>query len=211
MSMPVLRTVRVFAMSENHTTVTVQRCLDALAGETPADPLIRALLDRAVGRLEMLCASMLYRAYPRLTRPPLCLDADEVLGAVVERLLKSMHAVRPRTVREFFALANRHLRWELNDLTRRLDEQPPAVELREGLVPAPAGSSSVLAPAGRRILEAIDGLPVDEREVFDLVRIQGLTQAEAAEVLGVSAKTVQRRLNRSLVLLADELDHLRPP
>ena len=82
-------------MSENHTTVTVQRCLDALAGETPADPLIRALLDRAVGRLEMLCASMLYRAYPRLTRPPLCLDADEVLGAVVERLLKSMHAVRP--------------------------------------------------------------------------------------------------------------------
>ena len=47
--------------------------------------------------------------------------------------------------------------------------------------------------------------------MFDLVRIQGLTQAEAAEVLGVSAKTVQRRLNRSLVLLADELDHLRPP
>src|SRR5262249_42610512 len=35
-SMPVLRTVRVFAMSENHTTVTVQRCLDALAAETPA-------------------------------------------------------------------------------------------------------------------------------------------------------------------------------
>jgi RNA polymerase sigma factor (sigma-70 family) len=121
-----------------------------------------------------------------------------------------MHAVRPRTVREFFALANQHLRWELNDLARRLDEQPPAVELREGLVPAPAASSSVLAPAGRRILEAIDGLPVDEREVFDLVRIQGLTQAEAAEVLGVSAKTVQRRLNRSLMLLADELDHLRP-
>ena len=47
------------------------------------------------------------------------------------------------------------------------------------------------------MLEAIDGLPEDEREVFDLVRIQGLTQAEAAEVLGVSAKTVQRRLNRA--------------
>ena len=127
-------------MSENHTTVTVQRCLDALAGETPADPLIRALLDRAVGRLEMLCASMLYRAYPRLTRPPLCLDADEVLGAVVERLLKSMHAVRPRTVREFFALANQHMRWELNDLARRLDERPAAVELDEGQVPAQASS-----------------------------------------------------------------------
>ena len=47
-------------------------------------------------------------------------------------------------------------------------------------------------------------------EAFDLVRIQGLTKPEAAEVLGVSAKTVQRRLNRSLLLLAKELDDLRP-
>ena len=91
------------------------------------------------------------------------------------------------------------MRWELNDLARRLDEQPAAVELREGLVPAPASSGSVSHPDGRRMLEAIDDLPEDEREVFGLVRIQGLTQAEAAEVLGVSAKTVQRRLNRGLV------------
>jgi RNA polymerase sigma-70 factor (ECF subfamily) len=60
------------------------------------------------------------------------------------------------------------------------------------------------------MLGAIEGLPEDEREVFDLVRIQGLTQAEAAEVLGVSAKTVRRRLNRGLVLLAEQLDDLRP-
>jgi RNA polymerase sigma-70 factor (ECF subfamily) len=60
------------------------------------------------------------------------------------------------------------------------------------------------------MLEAIDRLPEDEREAFGLVRVQGLTHPEAAEVLGVSAKTVQRRLNRSLVLLAKELDHLRP-
>ena len=78
------------------------------------------------------------------------------------------------------------------------------------MVPAPASSGSVLTPDGRRMLEAIDRLPEDEREVFGLVRIQGLTQVEAAEVLGVSAKTVQRRLNRSLVLLAKELDDLRP-
>jgi RNA polymerase sigma-70 factor (ECF subfamily) len=198
-------------MSEGHTTtVTVQRYLDALAGDTPADPIIRALLDRAVGRLEMLCANMLYRSYPRLTHPPLNLQPEEMLGAVVGRLLKAMHAVRPRTVREFFALANQHMRWELNDLARRLDEQPAAVELLEGLVPAPASSHSVLTPDGRRMLEAIDQLPEDEREAFSLVRIQGLTQAEAAEVLGVSAETVQRRLNRGLLLLAEQLDDLRP-
>jgi RNA polymerase sigma-70 factor (ECF subfamily) len=197
-------------MSEDHTTAAVQRYLDALAGDAPAEPIVRALLDRAVGRLEMLCSGMLYTSYPRLTRPPLALQTDEVLGAVVERLLKAMRTVRPRTVREFFALANQHMRWELNDLARRLDERAVAVELREELVPAPPSSNSVLTPDARRILEAIDGLPEEEREVFGLVRVQGLTQVEAAEVLGVSDKTVQRRLNRALLLLAERLDDLRP-
>jgi DNA-directed RNA polymerase specialized sigma24 family protein len=58
--------------------------------------------------------------------------------------------------------------------------------------------------------QAIGDLPEDEREAFDLVRIQGMTQVEAAEVLGVSIKTVQRRLNRALLILTEELDDLRP-
>ncbi len=60
------------------------------------------------------------------------------------------------------------------------------------------------------MLDAIDKLPDEEREVFGLVRLQGLTKTEAAEVLDVSAKTVQRRLNRARLLLAEELDDLRP-
>ena len=52
------------------------------------------------------------------------------------------------------------------------------------LVPAPASSDSGLSPDSRRMLEAIDGLPEGEREAFDLVRIQGMSQAEAAQVLG---------------------------
>jgi len=42
-----------------------------------------------------------------------------MLGGVVEGLLKAMRSIRPRTVREFFALANQHMRWQLNDLARR--------------------------------------------------------------------------------------------
>jgi RNA polymerase sigma factor (sigma-70 family) len=197
-------------MNEEHTTVVVQRYLDALAEERPAEPIIRSLLDRSVRRLQMLCTNLLYRSYPRLTQPPVNLQPDELLGGVVERLLKAMREVRPPTVRQFFALVNQHMRWELNDLARRLDEQPAALELYEGLVPAPASSDSGISPEGRRMLEAIDKLPEEEREVFSLVRFQGLTHAEAAEVLGVSAKTVQRRLNRGLLLLAEELDDLRP-
>ena len=197
-------------MSEEHTTALVQRYLDELAEDSPAEPIIRALLDRAVRRLHLLCARLLYRSYPRLANPPLNLEVDELLGGVAERLLKALREVRPRTVRQLFALADQHMRWELNDLARRLDDQPAAVELCEGLVPSPASSGSGLTPEGRRMLEAIGDLPEDEREAFGLVRIQGLTQVEAAEVLGVSIKTVQRRVNRALPTLEEELDDLRP-
>ena len=36
-----------------------------------------------------------------------------------------------------------------------------------------------------------------------------MMHAEAAETLGVSTKTVQRRLNRGLLLLSDQLGDLR--
>src|SRR5215471_14527801 len=124
-------------MDEERTTAVVQRYLDELAGDATAEPLVRALLDRAVRRLHELCAALLYRRYPRLTRPPLNLQADELLGAVVERLLKALREARPATARQFFALACRHMRWELNDLARRLDEQPTAVGLPDESVPAP--------------------------------------------------------------------------
>jgi RNA polymerase sigma factor (sigma-70 family) len=197
-------------MEEQRTTAVVQRYLDALAGDAPAEQAVRALLDRAVSRLHHLCAALLHRSYPRLARPPLNLQADELLDAVVERLLKALREVRPATVRQFFALASQHMRWELNETARRLDEQPSAVELNEGLVPAPASSDSGLTPNSRRMFAAIADLPEEEREVFDLVRIQGLSQAEAGQVLGVSAPTVNRRLNRGLQLLLEALDDLRP-
>jgi RNA polymerase sigma-70 factor (ECF subfamily) len=197
-------------VADEQTTAVVQQYLDALAGDTPVEPIVRGLLGRAVGRLHLLCATMLYQRYPRLARPPLNLQADELLGAVVERLLKALREARPASVRQFFALANQHIRWELNDLARRLDQGAPAVGLPGPEVAAPESSGSGISPDTARMLTAIDGLADDEREAFGLVRIQGLTQAEAAGVLGVSTKTVQRRLNRALVLLSEALSDLRP-
>ena len=197
-------------MSEEQTTAVVQRYLDELAGDSPAEPIVRDMLDRAVRRLHLLCATVLHQSYPRLTRPPLNVETDELLGAVAERLLKALREARPRTVRQLFALANQHMRWELNDLARRLDNLPAAAELREEFVPSPASSASGLTGDSLRMLQAIGDLPEDEREAFDLVRIQGMTQVEAAEVLGVSTKTVQRRLNRALLILTEELDEFRP-
>ena len=197
-------------MDAEPTSAAVQRYLNELAADSPAEAVVRALLGRAVHRLQKLCATLLYRSYPRLTRPPANLQPDEMLGAVVERLLKALREARPASARQFFALACQHIRWELNDMARRLDEQPAAEELREELVPASASSDSGLTPNGRRIFAAIDQLPEGEREAFDLVQVQGLSQAEAAQVLEVSVATVNRRLNRGLQLLTATLADLYP-
>jgi RNA polymerase sigma factor (sigma-70 family) len=206
-----LWTADCFAMPDEPTTAVIQHCLDALQGDAPAEPLVRALLERAVSRLRVLCGAFLHRKYPRLTQPPLNLETDELLDGVVAGLLTALQKVRPQTVRQFFALANQHMRWQLNDLARLLDSQPRGAALAEsGVVAPPASNDSVLSQDARRMLEAIDGLPAEEREVFELVRILGLTHLEAAGTVSVSVKTVQRRLNRARLLLAETLADLQP-
>jgi RNA polymerase sigma factor (sigma-70 family) len=197
-----------------NTTIVVERYLLELAAmpeDTPAEPIIRELLSRSVGRLQSLCGALLFRQYPRLTKPPLNLDSEEMLSAVVERMIKALREVRPGNVRQFFALANQHMRWELNDLARKLDAQTRAVQLNESAVAASPPADSTGSQGGpniSRILAAIDGLPEEERETFYLVRVQGMSHPDAAEVLEVSTRTIQRRLVRTLTLLAEKLRDL---
>ncbi len=198
-------------MDEQNTTIEVQRYLHELDGDASSEPIVRALLERSAARLHLLCTTMLVRRYPRLMRHPLNLQSAEMLSAIVERLLKAMRSVHPETPRQFFALANRHMRWELNDLARRLDQQTQTLQLHEDAAPSPETSGSVLGSDAIRMIEAIENLPEPEREVFELIRIQGIAQTEAAELLQVSAKTVQRRLNRGLLILTEQLGDLRPP
>jgi RNA polymerase sigma-70 factor (ECF subfamily) len=196
----------------DHTTAAIQGYLDQLSGlkgDAPAEPVVRALIERAAGRLELLCGTLLVRSYPRLTRPPLNLHSEELLSAVVERLLKAMREARPGNVRQFFAIANQHMRWELNDLARRLDEQTPAVPIPDGLAVMDSTGSQI-SPVARRLFQAIEDLPEEEQEVFSLLHVQGLTRGEAAEILGVSVKTVQRRANRAVLLLSQSVGDLRP-
>jgi len=192
----------------------VQGYLDDLAnlqGDSPSEPVVRKLLARAVDRLHRICGRLLHRSYPRLMRGPLNLQPEELLSAIVERMIKSLRGIRPRNAREFFALAMRHMRWELNDMARRLDEQAYVAELRESREQVPLAPSVPTACSNmQRILDAIESLPEDEREVFHLVRIQGMTKPEAASVIGVSARTVHRRMNRGLMRLAQSLGDLVP-
>ena len=200
-------------MDANRTTAVIQGYLDewaGLRGDAPAEPVVRTLLGVAAGRLHQLCATLLYRSYPRLTRGPINLQSDEMLSAVVERLIKALKKARPGNVRQFFQIANQHMRWELNEVARRFDEQTHAVEMGEHEPASPEPSSSQLGPTAQRLLKVIEELPEEEREVFELVKLQGLTQMEAAGLLGVSDRTVLRRMNRALLLLTQKLGDLRP-
>jgi len=198
-------------MNEEPTTAAIQRCLDALQADKGAEPLIRDLLERAVERLRLLCATILKRSYPRLAQPPLNLETDELLDGVVAGLITALQKVQPQSVRQFFALANQHMRWQLNDLARLLDKRPGLVAFSEsGVLAPPESSESCLSQDATRMLMAIESLPPEDREVFELVRIQGLSNTETAAVVGVSVKTVQRRLNRARLLLAQQLADLHP-
>jgi len=195
------------------TTTVIQGYLDELAGlqgDSPAAPVVRELLGRAAARLQALCGTLLFRSYPRLTRPPLNLQTEEMLGSVVERLIKALREARPGTVRQFFHMANQHMRWELNDLARRLDEQTRVVPMPHEVAALAESSASQLSLVARRLFEAIDALREEEREVFSLIRLQGLNRSEVAEVLGVSVPTVQRRLSRALIQLSQSVGDLRP-
>ena len=195
-------------MQDQRTTASVQRYLVALAGDDDPDPIVRALLARAARRLQLLCANMLHRQYPRLMRYPSNVQEEEMLGLLVERLLKAMRKVKPGTVREFFALANQHLRWELNEFARQLASRPVPSALPDAVaVEAPSEASAEGASLGQ-IMAAIDRLPDELRETFCLVHIQGLTHAETSDVLRVATKTVQRRLHLAAHALANELSGL---
>src|SRR5712675_800781 len=105
-------------MGPGETTVAVRQYLSDLGRSqdaAEADPIIRELLARSASRLHVLGARMLHGGFPRLTRPPLGLESEDMLGAVTERLLRALREARPKDVRQFYALANQHLRWELMD------------------------------------------------------------------------------------------------
>lgn len=57
----------------------------------------------------------------------------------------------------------------------------------------------------KRVSSAIAELPAKLREALILRTIEGMTQAEAAETLGVTEKTVETRLYRARFALADIL------
>ena len=57
----------------------------------------------------------------------------------------------------------------------------------------------------RRTLDAIQGLPPRTRQAFQLHRLEGLSQEQTAQALGVSRKTVEKQVSAALKQLLAKL------
>lgn len=159
------------------------------------------LLRHSCSRLEQL-ARQLLRAHPAVKRWN---DTSDVLQGALMRLARALSNIQPRSVREFFGLATQQIRRELIDLARH-DYGPHGQGANHASAADGADRPEKTHDPGdlaewSDIHEQIEQLPEEEREVVELLFYQGLPQADAADVLGVTVRTVQRRWHAALIRL----------
>lgn len=177
-----------------------------------SDEARAALVERSCGRLLQLAQRMLHRHFRGLRRWE---DTDDVLQQAWLRLQRSLGKVKPGSVGEFYGLAATEIRWELIDLCRRhFGPQGIGANYESDCGGGPEGDcdrprhdpqentgGSATLMAWAEFHEHAGRLPEQEREVFDLLWYQQLSQDEAAAVVGVSVRTIKRRWQRAKLRL----------
>jgi RNA polymerase sigma-70 factor (ECF subfamily) len=203
-------------MSEGDQSTRIQGCIDRLRlGDARARD---ELLAHASERLTRLTRKML-RDFPGVHRWE---QTDDVLQNAVLRLCRALSAVQPPTAADFFRLAAAQVRRELLDLARRyygaqgLGAHHVSVagvdQTRSAAGPNPRDTThdpGRLA-AWTDFHREVESLPAEEREVFDLLFYQGLSQAEAAALLEVSERTIKRRWQEARLRLVRALGGRSP-
>jgi RNA polymerase sigma-70 factor (ECF subfamily) len=159
------------------------------------------LVEHSCERLRGLARKML-RRYPKVRRWE---ETDDVFVEAVTRLARALETVQPESPRHFYNLAATQIRRVLIDLSRRYygpeglgsrhdtaarspdDGTPPKYEQADS-----SGEPSSLMDWSE-FHEQVEALPEEEREAFNLLWYEQLTHEQAAEALGVTARTVRRR------------------
>ena len=179
------------------------------------------LIEYATLRLRSLARKMLAR-YPHVRRWE---ETDDVMQAALLRLYRSLSEVRPENKRAFFGLAATHMRRTLVDLARhyygaygigknhksfaRQSDESGTADIMQSVPNRSRGKPEDL-DRWTAFHEAIERLPDEEQEVLSLVWYGGLIQKDVAKLLGVSDRTVIRRMNRAKLKL-NELVGGQPP
>jgi RNA polymerase sigma factor (sigma-70 family) len=146
-----------------------------------------------------------------LSRPNPLITANSVLAEVYGRLRKAMESdnVRPQTAREFYGLAARNIRWQIQDMIRKPSHGQSEEGVLENLAVSRGMTTQLLdREKWRRFWTAVDTLTPEDREVFDLIWIHGLSQYDVAAETGVTRNkvdTVWRRIRLSIAKSCGDL------
>lgn len=172
------------------------------------------LLDHSCERLLRLTRKM-FRGYPGLRRWE---QTDDVFQNSLIRLHRALAEVDLQSVRHFFNLAAVQIRRELLDLKKHhfglegrathhhTDHQPP--DDTGGALSEKEDEPEDLSQWAEFHV-AVEHLPDELREVCDLLYYEGLTQEEAASLLGISPRTLKRRWHEAKLLLHEKLSSVR--
>lgn len=134
------------------------------------------------------------------------------------KLWKALGEAEITDLRHLLNIAAMHIRNTLKDQYRKYDgaEGIGHNHFSEGRLGQSVQSDCQLSPlatAGEydegieslELHELVERLPAEERETFDLLYYNGMSQVEAAATLGVAEKTIQRRWRRARLALAELL------
>ena len=132
-------------------------------------------------------------------------EADDLVQEAITRVLAHMRAWRP--VRDLRAYLFTTMHNVFIDSTRKRHNRTDHVPIDDVL-----GSLSSPAPQPRRLefrdlLQGLQALPEQQREVLLLVGLEGMSYLEAARVLDVPIGTVMSRLSRGREALRQLMTH----
>ena len=200
---------------EDSQSSDVQKLLQRLADgdDSARDDLIAAAGDR----LLHLTRSM-KRSYDRVNRWE---QTEDVFQRSIMRLHRALAEVEIADARHFYRLAATQIRRELIDLTRHYggpqgmganhatqmaagpdQSEMPGHGAYDAADPDAAGAQDL--SQWTELHEAIESLPAEQKEVVELLFYNGLSQEQAAGILGVSSRTVKRYWRSAKLSLYEE-------
>ena len=130
--------------------------------------------------------------------------ADELVQETLIRALRNERNARLANTKIWLyaTLAN------LNHV--RLRTKAAAGRSKPATLPAQEGIPSHASGRAQGISQALDSLPVEEREALLLVVLEGFTYAQAADVLDIPLTAVAARIIRARQFLTENLDAALP-
>ncbi|MCU0261612.1 MAG: sigma-70 family RNA polymerase sigma factor [Ilumatobacteraceae bacterium] len=135
-------------------------------------------------------------------------EAEDLVQDTLVRAFRAIDRFDGRHPRAWLLtiLRNAHINRNRRRRPELLRDPDLALERLESTASGDRAESSVDDAIDSEILRAVAALDEPFRRVLELVDVDGLTYAEAAEVLGIPIGTVMSRLHRARARIRDRLD-----